>query len=986
MITQLEREVAKLKQGDHVCPIHESLAQQMGAALPFIKTGIEQGERVFYGAENAGLRKMNDALVDARINVDNERARGTLSFVNTREVYARAGKFDPRAMIGFLHDLEMAALAAGFSGARFIGDMTWVLGTDFDAGQLVEYEAMLNSYVAKSRAIVLCQYDRTRFDLALIHDILRVHPIAMIGDFVCQNPYCEPPELIIRRDRGDSDEYKRKRVSWWITRLKEVAEIDQERAEAEHRYRTLFEVSLSGVFLLHEGVMVDCNGELARMFGVPREEIIGRALEQFSPPAQPDGQPSGDSAREKIRNALAGEPQLFEWAICRPDGMRLDCEIGLRSFELTGKTYLQALARDITERKQAQEEAQRVQQQMESLLDSAGEGILGADAEGRCTFVNRAATEMLGYESEQMLGANIHDLIHHHRSDGSVYPCEECPILRALHTNERCRVGNEVFWRADGACFPVEYSSCPIIENGVVTGGVITFADITERGRAEERIAEQAALLDQARDAVLVRDLGGNILFWSKGAERIYGWTREEVMGRNMGERFVLDDRQKLHEANRLLLEQGDWHGEFQHNTKDGRKLTVEARWALVRDKDGQPKSVLAINTDITEKKNMQAQLVRSQRMDGIGALAGGVAHDLNNILTPILMSIAVLRFTVKDAKSQRVLQTIEVSSKRGADIVRQILSFARGLEGARVEVQPKRLFQDIRTIIEDTFPKNIRLELPTGASSWPVLGDATQLLQVLLNLCVNARDAMPDGGSLVITAEDKVLDAHYATMHADAKPGRYVTIGVTDSGMGIPPAIIAKIFEPFFTTKEVEKGTGLGLSTVMGIVKSHDGFVEVSSELGHGTAFKIYLPAAIGSREVRKETVPGAALRGNGEAILIVDDEASILAITSQTLEAFGYQILTARDGVEAVTIYARRREEIAAVLTDISMPIMDGGTTIRVLMKINPNVKIIAASGLNADRAAVKAAEAVVKKVLSKPYTAETLLKALRNVLDED
>jgi nitrogen-specific signal transduction histidine kinase/ActR/RegA family two-component response regulator len=406
----------------------------------------------------------------------------------------------------------------------------------------------------------------------------------------------------------------------------------------------------------------------------------------------------------------------------------------------------------------------------------------------------------------------------------------------------------------------------------------------------------------------------------------------------------------------------------------------------LIRDDEGHPKSVLVINTDITDRKKIEAQFLRAQRMESIGTLAGGVAHDLNNILAPIMMSIDILRAMSDGPEVQKILETIGVSAKRGAEIVRQVLSFARGLEGQRIEIQPKTVLKDLETIIKDTFPKDIRLHFSIPDDAWSFLGDPTQVHQILLNLCVNARDAMPNGGNLTVGVENCVLDEQYAAMNIQAKPGCYVNFSVTDSGMGMRQEVIDKIFEPFFTTKEPNKGTGLGLSTVMAIVKSHEGSINVYSDLGRGTTFKVYLPAMESSPGARQEQAVEASLpRGNGETVLVVDDEASLATITSQTLQAFGYRVLTAADGAEAVAKYAQHTNEIAVVLTDMTMPILDGPATIHALMRLNPKIKIVAASGLDANGSVAKATGAGVKHVLTKPYTARTLLKTLRAILDE-
>jgi PAS domain S-box-containing protein len=507
--------------------------------------------------------------------------------------------------------------------------------------------------------------------------------------------------------------------------------------------------------------------------------------------------------------------------------------------------------------------------------------------------------------------------------------------------------------------------------------------DVTERRKWEDKIAEQAALLSKARDAIAVRDLDGTIRFWNKGAERLYGWTAEEVIGRKMSE-LVYANPGVFEGANCQVVENGEWSGEIQQHTKDRRELIVEARWTLVRDKEGRPRSVLAINTDITEKKAIEAQLIRAQRIESIGTLAGGIAHDLNNILTPIQTSIELLKLAEHDPKARHILETIEASSKRGAEIVRQVLSFARGGRGKSMEVQPRRLLKDIETLVRDTFPANIRLNLSLPNDSWPVAGDPTQLHQILLNLSVNARDAMPYGGNLTIAAENVTMDKKMAAKYLNARPGKYVKMTVQDSGAGIPAAIMDKIFEPFFTTKDIGKGTGLGLSTVMSIVKAHEGFVDVQSEPGKGAVFSVFLPAMPSSVASKPEAKPTLASlpQGEGETILVVDDEPSILTVTCDTLESFGYKTIAAHDGAEALAIYQERPDEIHVVLTDMTMPNMDGPTAIRALLKIDPGVKIIASSGFMTH----ERYNSLVgnKYFLPKPYSAEVLLRTVRAILD--
>jgi len=495
---------------------------------------------------------------------------------------------------------------------------------------------------------------------------------------------------------------------------------------------------------------------------------------------------------------------------------------------------------------------------------------------------------------------------------------------------------------------------------------------------------DQTAFLDRTQDAVVVHDLEGRVLFWNKGAERIYGWNRDETVGRHITERLYIDPT-KFREANAITLEKGEWSGDLRHVTKDNRELIMETRWSLLREKDGRPKSVLGIKTDVTEKRKIEVQFIRAQRMASLGLLAGGIAHDLNNVLTPIMLSIDMLKALVKEPGAAPLLETLELSARRGGDIVQQVLSFARGMEGQHIVIQPKYLLREIEQIIKDTFPKDIRLQFHLPHDTWTIMGDPTQIQQVLLNLCVNARDAMPGGGTLAIAAKNCVVDEHYVAMNQQAEPGLYVAISVTDGGTGIPYDIIDKIFEPFFTTKPVGKGTGLGLSSVQAIVKNHDGFINVYSEPGRGTTFKICFPAQAGAADFMNGTLEEISLpRGKGEMILVVDDEPSIIAITRQTLEAFGYRMITATNGAEAVAVYAQNINDVAAILTDLSMPVMDGRATVYALLKINPLAKIIAMSGLDESRSAIMAANAGIKHFISKPYTAGTLLKTLHSVLE--
>ncbi|MCI0662025.1 MAG: response regulator [Acidobacteria bacterium] len=509
-------------------------------------------------------------------------------------------------------------------------------------------------------------------------------------------------------------------------------------------------------------------------------------------------------------------------------------------------------------------------------------------------------------------------------------------------------------------------------------------AEIAERIAREKKITEQAALLDIARDAILVQGLDDRIIYWNKSAVRIYGWPAVEAAGRNVVELIYGDDQSQFKRAKEGLFVKGEWSGELRHLTRDGSKRIVYSRWTLVVDESGYPQSVFVINTDMTERKRLEAQYLRAQRLESIGTLASGIAHDLNNVLSPILMAVHLLQSKFTDEDSQRLLSVLQANTERGAEMVKQVLSFARGAQGERIALQLKHLIREMVKTLRSTFPKSIEIKVSLAEGLWPVFGDATQLHQVLMNLCVNARDAMPGGGKLLIEARNIDVDETYARMNVEGKAGSYVMITVSDTGTGIAPEIINKIFEPFFTTKETGKGTGLGLSTVIGIVKNHGGFVNVYSEVGKETHFKVYLPVQDTEQfrqgEEKRKEIPC----GQGELILVVDDEAAIREITRQTLENHGYSVITANDGTEAVALYAEHKDEIKVVMTDTMMPYMDGPATIRTLQRLNPQVKVIAISGLDANRSLVESAGTGVNTFLLKPYSAEKLLLTLAEILN--
>ncbi|MHC5938866.1 hybrid sensor histidine kinase/response regulator [Nostoc sp.] len=503
---------------------------------------------------------------------------------------------------------------------------------------------------------------------------------------------------------------------------------------------------------------------------------------------------------------------------------------------------------------------------------------------------------------------------------------------------------------------------------------------------------EQAALLDIVSDVIVVQDLSKKILLWNKNAEKVYGWKSEEAIGKQSDQLFSTEPLSQNLEIYQTVLKDGCWQGELQKTSKSGKKLIVESRWTLINNQHSQAKSILIVDTDITQKKQIEKKTLRAQRLESIGTLASGIAHDLNNVLSPILMSVHLLKAKTYDQQINQMLSIIESNAKRGADLVKQVLLFARGIEGdvqgqvatrQHTVLQVKHLILEMHQIISQTFPKSIALYTEIQEELLPICADSTQLHQVLINLSLNARDAMPTGGTLTISAENIWIDETYASMHLEATVGAYIVLTVADTGLGINSEILDRIFEPFFTTKELGKGTGLGLSTVMGIIKEHGGFIIVSSCVGKGTKFKVYLPAV--------NQVPIPLLEdieiptGSGECILIVDDEAAIQEITKTSLENYNYTAITASDGMEALAIYAQHKDKISAAIIDMIMLNMDGATTIRTLQNLNPLLPIVVVSGLATSEQIPINQTDEHTAFLPKPYTTQELLKTLHAVISQ-
>jgi len=621
-----------------------------------------------------------------------------------------------------------------------------------------------------------------------------------------------------------------------------------------------------------------------------------------------------------------------------------------------------------------------------SVVSALAEGIVLVDRSGLIVACNDSAAHIVGLPKEQLLVSSLdQSLWRLYHEDGTPIPDADRPLRVCLSTGQPLDAMVMGMQRADGTRLWISAHVRPCLHdtNGLPALVAMSFSDITAHRAAEARIREQARLIDLARDAIVAYDLDGTIRFWNQGAERMYGWNAEAAVGQNALQLFAPMFPPEWEKFCQTVVEKNAWEGERRQQTKDGREIIVYIRVSLVRDTEQRPPAFLMFGTDITEKKQLEEQFLRAQRLESIGTLAGGVAHDLNNVLSPIVLAIPIVRMRVADPQALRLLDTMETSASRGAQIVRQILTFARGLHTQKMAIQTRHLLKEIAEMIQETFPRNVSIEASFPRALWLVEADTTQLHQVLMNLCINARDAMPRGGTLTLHAENIELSAVAAAEIADARPGRYVLWSVIDTGSGIPPEDLPRLFQPFFTTKAPGKGTGLGLSTVASIVRQHDGFMHVASRVGEGTRFDIYFPAL----EAAEETAPPAALtllRGHGENVLVVDDEFAVRHICESLLSAYDYRVLTADGGQPALALFRQHLSEIELVVTDLLMPGLSGLDFIRAARQLKPQIKIIAISGFAGETGNdAPPPDVIADAFLSKPFTAGQLLKLVHDVL---
>ena len=732
--------------------------------------------------------------------------------------------------------------------------------------------------------------------------------------------------------------------------------------------RALFYESGDAISLMDtSGRFLDANLTVVAQLGYDRDELRTMGF------ARTLGTDALAFVEKQFQRAVRGETVRYLATGLRRDGTTFRADVINTPLRANGEVVaVLVIAHDIDELESAQCDREALTALFESTLNEISDGIYFLDKDFCFTFVNPRGEELAQSSRDELIGESL----------WTKYPLmlgSEFGIAYRKALAEQVKVVVRERYEPFGVT--LESTVYP-----TATGLAIYTRDVTIEQQSrqsladkEQRIAAQAALLDSARDAIIVLGLDHAIQYWNRAATDIYRWSAEEVQGRSIRE-LLYSSPEKFDAATAATLARGEWAGDIEQIARDGRVIVADCRWSLVRNADGLPEAIFAVNTDVTIRREQEARALRAQRMESLGTIAGGIAHDLNNVLTPLLMSVQLLADDETDTAKRATLAVIETSAKRGADMMRQILEYAEGVEGSRINVDVTQLARETEAFCTEALPSTIAVTIDVASDCWNVVGDPTQLGRVLVNLVTNAQAAMPGGGLLRISAENLFVSDPLA-LRLPAL-GRFVRIQVEDTGSGMTPQVLDRAFEPFFTTKGVGEGSGLGLASSASIVQNHGGSIQAHSEVGAGTRFEILIPAVASEPGVSAQTsIPTATTpRGSGQLVLVVDDESAIRHSARITLESYGYRAAVVANGAEALDYLERFPSQTSLIVSDISMPVMGGVALLAELDRNIPNLPVLLTSGLSFAAPDVQGR----REFLAKPFTADQLRSAVARLLD--
>jgi PAS domain S-box-containing protein len=640
---------------------------------------------------------------------------------------------------------------------------------------------------------------------------------------------------------------------------------------------------------------------------------------------------------------------------------------------------------DITESKKAQDAHEKTRRQLHLILDAAGDGINGVDLQGMVTFVNPAAAQMVGWAQEELLGKHQHSLMHHTNADGTPSRADNCPIYAAIRDGRSHFGSEELFWRKDGSSFPVEYISTPLRENGELVGAVVIFKDTTERKLAEDQLLKLSQAVLQSPVSIIITDASGDIEFVNPKFTQMSGYESHEIVGQNP--RLLKSGKTPAEVYQDLwsTISSGRvWSGEIYNRQKNGETYWEHATISPIRNSSGVISHYMAFMESMTERKRLEEQLRQAQKMEAIGQLAGGVAHDFNNILTVILGFGHLLHASLdaEDPKHSHMKQILEAAD-RAANLTKSLLAFSRKQVMQLQQVELNHLASEHINFLDRIIGEDVRLKTFLAKEPLVVQADPGQIEQVLMNLATNARDAMPGGGELCIRTQSVQLGDEFYQEHGYGLAGSYALITITDTGAGMDAETRDKIFEPFFTTKAAGRGTGLGLSIVYGIIKQHAGYITIESAPDLGTTFNIYLPLNSGELE-RAGKAAAPMPEGGKETILVVEDDPAVRHLVQSVLKRYGYQVLLAENGEEAIELFESKWQDVDLALLDVIMPKLNGKQVCDALRQRAPRLKVLFLTGYTADLIQDKGILVEGIDVIMKPAKPVDLAKKIREMLD--
>ena len=747
--------------------------------------------------------------------------------------------------------------------------------------------------------------------------------------------------------------------------------------ESEEQYRRLVESMNEGLEIEDErGIVTYVNDRLCRMLGYAPDEIVGRPPTVFLDADQRSVFHKQEARRDKR------ETDSYEITWTGKDGRKVPTIVSTAPIFDSERNRQGSFAviTDITQRKIAEQALRESEERYRSLVENIDLGITLIDRDYNILMTNSAQGRLFGHPSERFIGKKCYTQF---GRDHKV--CPYCPGARVMAHGRPEEVDVEAK-RSDGSRFPVRIQVFPVRKpDGTISGFIEVMQDVTERKQAEEERRRLATAVEQAAESILITDRRGVIQYVNPAFERTSGYNRDEVIGRTPRIlRSPRHDDSFFEEMWKTLAGGQVWTGHFINQRKDGGSYEAETTISPIRDSTGEIISYVSVGRDVTQLVRLEKQLRQAQKMEAIGTLAGGIAHDFNNILTIILgFTEMVLEDVPEDAPWREDLEEVLTASYRARSLVEQILTFSRQSEEERKSLYIGPIVKETIKLLRASIPATIEIRQEVESESGMIMGDPTQIHQVLMNLCTNAVHAMREkGGILEIRLKDVEMDAETVSQYPDLRPGAYLQMTVSDTGHGMDRAVQERIFDPFFTTKGPHEGTGLGLAVIYGIVKNHGGSIRVYSEPGQGATFNILLPKV--QQESPSDAGPLEPLPGGDERILFVDDEEPLRQMGRKMMERLGYEVVAAADGREALDIFREDPERFQLVITDQTMPAITGDELAKALLEIRPDIPIILCTGFSETVSRERAQAMGIEEFVMKPIVKGEIARTIRRVLD--